>query len=631
MARPTLAGLSSSPAVPSSSSSDRPDSTPSPSTRPSRPAAGQPAGTGRRPPLPNGFLSSPAFGGTPRGSTDAVDSPPPSSSTSDSPPGDAGDAGDAGQADGHGDALLGSFGALLQTLPPRPASSRTGGDLDGDEGSRVSVDPRPLSSSPAGSHDGADGEWDATALRMSLGKGAGEDAAGGASVGADALAKGEKRRTGRCKFFNAQKGFGFILDDAAEELGNDEVFVHYTTILAVQGGPRGFRSLMEGELVEYSIVQGPKGWQAQDVLGPNGTPCIGSPPNSVPKSAQLPPSEPRRRPSQLGQATVSRKASTAGQGSYSSSKGGRADSGYWTSNAGTSHSSLTSPSSRSVQLAQSASPSSFTTSPHPYQPVMLYPFASPASTHAHLHAQPPMAYSYPPTALQIDGTGEAERSPPAHVLVSPSYYVAAPPASVDGMQPLSPTHGPRYAPYHVGMAYSPGTAALPVAGAEASSPTSAYYPISSSASPPGPAFAYPPHLSSPPYPVALHHHHPRAPHGAAPYPISSVAHHPPVSPTASGAFVQYPAGMVVSPPHGSYADHSAWPAAHPYPPQQAFTAVDGEYPISNHVADEGAQVVSGLTAGWAEVEAEPQPLSATATKAGPLTPAQRAGHAGDGR
>lgn len=283
MARPTLAGLSSSPAVPSSSSSDRPDSTPSPSTRPSRPAAGQPAGTGRRPPLPNGFLSSPAFGGTPRGSTDAVDSPPPSSSTSDSPPGDAGDAGDAGQADGHGDALLGSFGALLQTLPPRPASSRTGGDLDGDEGSRVSVDPRPLSSSPAGSHDGADGEWDATALRMSLGKGAGEDAAGGASVGADALAKGEKRRTGRCKFFNAQKvrsrspprrlARPEVTAPFRRALGSSStmrqknwattkvrrflrcgvhvanlgraVFVHYTTILAVQGGPRGFRSLME--------------------------------------------------------------------------------------------------------------------------------------------------------------------------------------------------------------------------------------------------------------------------------------------------------------------------------------------------------------------------------------------------
>ncbi|GEM09622.1 Y-box-binding protein 2 [Rhodotorula toruloides] len=610
MARPPLVGLSSSPAVPSSSSSDRPDSTSSPSTRFARPPATHPAGTGRRPPLPNGFLSSPAFGGTPRGSTDAVDSRLRATSTS--PPDDAAN---AGQPDEQGGGLAGSFEALVQALPTRTPSSRTGGDLDGDEGSRV--DPHPLSSSPgaaAATPEDIEGEWDAQALRMSLGKGAVGDAADGALVGAEALARGEKRRTGRCKFFNAQKGFGFILDDAAEELGNDEVFVHYTTILAVQGGPRGFRSLMEGEIVEYSIVQ--------------GTPCIGSPPNSVAKTVQLPPSEPRRRPSQLGQATASRKASTAGQGLYTSSKGGRVDSGYWTSNTGTSRSSLTSPSSRSVQLAQQIAPSSFTTSPHPYQPVMLYPFGSPASTHPHLHAQPPMAFPYPSTALQIDGVGEAERSPPAHVLVSPSYYVAASPASVDGMQPLSPTHDPRYAPYHVGMAYSPGTAALPVApGGEASSPTSAYYPISSSASPPRPALAYPPHLSGPPYSAALpHHHHPHPPHASAGYPISSVAHHPPVSLTTNGAFVHpYPAGMVVSPPHGSYADPPAWPAAQPYPPQQqAFAAVDGEYPISNHVADEGAQVVSGLTAGCAEVEAEPGPPSAMATKMGPLTPAQRA-------
>lgn len=229
-----------------------------------------------------------------------------------------------------------------------------------------------------------------------------------------------------------------------------------------------------------------------------------------------------------------------------------------------------------------------------------------------------MPYPYPP------GAGEAERSPPAHVLVPPSYYVAASPAIVDGMQPLSPTHDPRYAPYHIGMTYSPTTASIPVAGVEASSPTSAYYPISSSASPPGPAFAYPPHLSGPPYSVALHHHQP--PHAAS-YPISSVAHHPPVSPTSNGSFAHsYPAGMVVSSPHGPYPDPSAWPAAQPYPPHtQGFVAVEGEYPISNHVVEDGAQVVSGLTAGWAEGEVDTQPVATT--KAGPLMPAQRADNA----
>ncbi|CEQ38616.1 SPOSA6832_00048 [Sporobolomyces salmonicolor] len=119
------------------------------------------------------------------------------------------------------------------------------------------------------------------------------------SQGAMELGGGEAgmRRTGRCKFFNAQKGFGFVLDHQAEELGNDEVFVHYTAISAVQGGTRGFRSLLE---VEYSIVQGPKGWQAQDVTGPNGAPCIGTPPGSGKLSLRhAPPLNPSRRGSTL--------------------------------------------------------------------------------------------------------------------------------------------------------------------------------------------------------------------------------------------------------------------------------------------------------------------------------------------
>ncbi|GAA6013099.1 hypothetical protein JCM8202_003018 [Rhodotorula sphaerocarpa] len=88
-----------------------------------------------------------------------------------------------------------------------------------------------------------------------------------------------RRRSGVCKFFNGQKGFGFVLDDDADELGNVEVFVHYTAIANVKSGPNGFRSLLEGEPVEYFVAEGPKGWQAQEVTGPQRAPCIGSSPN----------------------------------------------------------------------------------------------------------------------------------------------------------------------------------------------------------------------------------------------------------------------------------------------------------------------------------------------------------------
>jgi CspA family cold shock protein len=65
-----------------------------------------------------------------------------------------------------------------------------------------------------------------------------------------------ERKTGVVKWFNDQKGFGFIsLDD-----GND-VFVHHTAIQ----GQAGFRSLKEGDQVEFVIEQGQKGPAAADV------------------------------------------------------------------------------------------------------------------------------------------------------------------------------------------------------------------------------------------------------------------------------------------------------------------------------------------------------------------------------
>ncbi|MCX4093994.1 cold-shock protein [Nocardia sp. alder85J] len=61
---------------------------------------------------------------------------------------------------------------------------------------------------------------------------------------------------GVVKWFNSEKGFGFI----AQENGGPDVFVHYS---AVAGS--GFRSLDEGQRVEFEIGQGQKGPQAQAV------------------------------------------------------------------------------------------------------------------------------------------------------------------------------------------------------------------------------------------------------------------------------------------------------------------------------------------------------------------------------
>ncbi|MFJ1457118.1 cold-shock protein [Nocardia sp. N2S4-5] len=61
---------------------------------------------------------------------------------------------------------------------------------------------------------------------------------------------------GVVKWFNSEKGFGFI----AQDNGGPDVFVHYS---AVSGS--GFRSLDEGQRVEFEIGQGQKGPQAQDV------------------------------------------------------------------------------------------------------------------------------------------------------------------------------------------------------------------------------------------------------------------------------------------------------------------------------------------------------------------------------
>ena len=60
---------------------------------------------------------------------------------------------------------------------------------------------------------------------------------------------------GTVKWFNDAKGYGFIKQD-----GGEDVFVHHTAIQA-----EGFRSLTEGDRVEFEVAKGPKGLQAQNV------------------------------------------------------------------------------------------------------------------------------------------------------------------------------------------------------------------------------------------------------------------------------------------------------------------------------------------------------------------------------
>ena len=61
---------------------------------------------------------------------------------------------------------------------------------------------------------------------------------------------------GTVKWFNAEKGFGFIAQDG----GGADVFVHFSAIQA-----DGYRSLDENQRVEFDVAQGPKGLQAENI------------------------------------------------------------------------------------------------------------------------------------------------------------------------------------------------------------------------------------------------------------------------------------------------------------------------------------------------------------------------------
>lgn len=68
-----------------------------------------------------------------------------------------------------------------------------------------------------------------------------------------------ERTVGTVKWFNGSKGYGFIAPDGEAE----DVFVHYSAIRSDGGG---FRNLEEGDRVEFSVEQSPKGPQAVDVV-----------------------------------------------------------------------------------------------------------------------------------------------------------------------------------------------------------------------------------------------------------------------------------------------------------------------------------------------------------------------------
>ena len=64
--------------------------------------------------------------------------------------------------------------------------------------------------------------------------------------------------SGKVKFFNAEKGFGFIIVDGS----NEEIFDHFSAIVS-----EGYKTLNEGQAVSFDIVDGQRGKQADNVRG----------------------------------------------------------------------------------------------------------------------------------------------------------------------------------------------------------------------------------------------------------------------------------------------------------------------------------------------------------------------------
>jgi CspA family cold shock protein len=79
---------------------------------------------------------------------------------------------------------------------------------------------------------------------------------GGSVPGPSQFFQGGRLAKGTVKWFSNEKGYGFIARE-----GGDDVFVHFSAI-----GGEGYKSLTEGQEVEFEVVQGPKGAQAANVI-----------------------------------------------------------------------------------------------------------------------------------------------------------------------------------------------------------------------------------------------------------------------------------------------------------------------------------------------------------------------------
>jgi CspA family cold shock protein len=92
---------------------------------------------------------------------------------------------------------------------------------------------------------------------------------------------------GTVKWFNDAKGYGFI-----SRQNGEDVFVHYSAITA-----NGFKSLQEGQAIQFTVVKGPKGWQAADVQPiKNSSRPVGREAISAPPFQDDLPSDLRQRP-----------------------------------------------------------------------------------------------------------------------------------------------------------------------------------------------------------------------------------------------------------------------------------------------------------------------------------------------
>ena len=113
-------------------------------------------------------------------------------------------------------------------------------------------------------------------LRTALLRGAAAPARRGLAA-PSALARHMSVMTGSCKWFNSEKGFGFVLTEPEDGSEPQEIFVHFSQVKAKEfRGRPGFRSLAEGEPLEFEIEENDDGKVcAVNVTGPNGDPVQG--------------------------------------------------------------------------------------------------------------------------------------------------------------------------------------------------------------------------------------------------------------------------------------------------------------------------------------------------------------------